>query len=176
MRYLLFVCSILGDAFPNLYKFLQWIDCVCGTCGWQFYCVHMCLAFAVFFIKLECGVAVCINLLDMGDRQDSIQIIGNDVFDAAVAGAFDFAGSNHIPDRNLIIQQKLFLFFDCLRYFAVENFCEHLPKTILWVVVEEVSFPWLYRWERAENQYFLVPIKNRFDFVKNSVHKKLLYF
>ena len=101
----------------------------------------MCLTFAVFFIKLECGVAVCINLLDMGDRQDSIQIIGNDVFDAAVAGTFDLAGSNHIPHCDLIGQKEKLFLLDCLWNLTVKDLCEHLPKTILGVIVEEVSFP-----------------------------------
>ena len=77
----------------------------------------------------------------MGDRQDSIQIIGNDVFDAAVAGTFDIAGNNHIPHCDLIGQKEKLFLLDCLWNLTVKDLCEHLPKTILGVIVEEVSFP-----------------------------------
>ena len=71
--------------------------------------------------------------------EDDGQIVGKCIFNAAVTGAVDFAGSNDIPDGNVVTKQKLLFLGNGNRQVFPEQTGKYFPESILWMTVKETS-------------------------------------
>lgn len=72
--------------------------------------------------------------------EDDGQIVGKCIFNAAVTGAVDFAGSNDIPDGNVVTKQKLLFLGNGNRQVFPEQAGKYFPESILWMTVKETTF------------------------------------
>ncbi len=81
------------------------------------------------------------------------EVVGHDIADGAVAGTFDRAGGDHVPEGDAVGEEKcLFLSDTCPGTGTVEDSGQGLPEAVLRVVVEKMSFPGFDGREGSEDQ------------------------
>ena len=98
---------------------------------------------------------------------ESDSIRRHDIPDTAVAGTFNPAALNHIPDCDMPPQKHLLFLQDCLRHWFFHQCRNHLPESVLRMMVIKLSLSGLHRGKSPQNQNFGFLIKNRRKFMKN---------
>lgn len=89
---------------------------------------------------------------DICVRQYLIHIVWLGIADTAVVRAFDKTALQHIPQRNMMTSEKIFLVCDRLRCRLIEKVCHYTPELILRMRVIVSDLARLGRGDRAEYQ------------------------
>ncbi len=92
------------------------------------------LLLLVLPVILPRGRPVAVNLPNIGAFQNVLQRIRHNIADARIARACDDAGRDHIPDSDMIPEQKRLLLFHGLRHLFPAHGCRHFPETVLRMV------------------------------------------
>ena len=119
----------------------------------------------VFAVQLISLATVSINSLYICNLKNFRQIVRYHVSDAGIRRTFDFTAFDYIPDCNVICKQHCFLFFYCMWNFTSQDSGKYLPETVLFMSVEKLLFPGLYRWKTPQNQDSGVCIIDRWNCV-----------
>lgn len=89
---------------------------------------------------------------DIGGGQDHGEVVRHDIADRTVAGTFDRAGGNHIPERDAVGEEKSLFLIDRVRNRNVQDSGQGFPEAVLRMMVEKMSFPGFDGRERSEDQ------------------------
>ena len=108
----------------------------------------------MLLIELVGGSAVAENSADIRIKQNARDIVGNGIFDAAVARTRNLAGGDDIPQRDAACEQHFPLFADRFGERMFQNRRQNLPEAVLRMPVKESALPGLYRWEASEDKNF----------------------
>lgn len=109
-------------------------------CGDRSYTVNRLLRRCRKWFGCVCGV------------QNDSDVVRNRVADACIGRAGNVAGSDHVPEGDSVVKQKLFFF--CVRAWKrrPKNGGQHFPEPILRMSVVKTAFARFDGWKRTQNQ------------------------
>ena len=81
-------------------------------------------------VILPRGLSVAEDPFDLRSPHDRLQVRRHDVPDAAVPRADDIAAEDRIPERYVVLQDKLFLLLNAVRLRLPEQPCQQRPETV----------------------------------------------
>ena len=70
--------------------------------------------------------------------EDVFEISGDDIADAAVAGAFDVTAVDRVPQGKMVSEDEFLLLLNCLWDRLAKKPCDERPEAVLRVAVEEI--------------------------------------
>lgn len=133
----------LPDYLPALQQPLEGVGGIGGRGGWKFRDGQGNFIIKIPMIEPVRQTAVGVNMTDICLFQKPPEVIDLHVSDTAVAGTGNLAAGNHIPQGNIVAQQKLLPFRNGLRRLLPKEAGENLPEPILGMMVKEHGLPGL---------------------------------
>lgn len=104
------------------------------------------------FIIVPGSLPIAEDRLNIGGRQDPGEVVGHDITDGAVAGTFNRTGCDHVPEGDMMREEKFLFLINGDGDWALKDSGQSLPEPVLRMMIEKMTFPGFDRREGTEDQ------------------------